>query len=80
MSTPVLVTAEPLPTRLLSIARGTGEIDAVYHLLYDELDMAVSVLCGDRGLYAEQRAAWEEMAKQKRLKPYSSLVDDLILS
>jgi hypothetical protein len=76
----ILVTAEPLPTRLLSIARGTGEIDAVYHLLYDELDMAVSVLCGGRGLYREQRAAWEEMAKQKRLKPYSSLVDDLILS
>ncbi len=76
----VLVTAEPLPTRLLSIARGTGEIDAVYHLLYDELDMAVSVLCGDRGLYADQRTAWQEMAKQKRLKPYSSLVNDLILS
>ncbi len=76
----VLVTAEPLPSRLLSIARGTGEIDAVYHLLYDEIDMAVSVLCGDRGLYADQRTAWQEMAKQKRLKPYSSLVDDLILS
>lgn len=76
----VLVTAEPLPSRLLSIARGTGEIDAVYHLLYDELDMAISVLCGDRGLYGEQRSAWYEMAKQKRLKPYASLVDDLILS
>lgn len=76
----VLVTAEPLPTRLLSIARGTGEIDAVYHLFYDDLEMAVSVLCGDHGLYVDQRAAWEEMAKQKRLKPYSSLVDDLILS
>ena len=76
----VLVTAEPLPTRLLSIARGTGEIDAVYHLLYDELDMAVSVLCGDRGLYPEQRTAWHEMVKQKRLKPYGSLVNDLILS
>ncbi|MGH2549359.1 MAG: NgoMIV family type II restriction endonuclease [Thermomicrobiales bacterium] len=76
----VLVTAEPLPSRLLSIARGTGEIDAVYHLLYDELDVAVSALCGDKGLYPDQRAAWEEMAKQKRLKPYSSLVDDLTLS
>lgn len=76
----VLVTGEPLPSRLLSIARGTGEIDAVYHLLYDELDMAVSVLCGDGGLYPDQRAAWVEMAKQKRLKPYSSLVEDLLLS
>ncbi len=76
----VLVTAEPLPSRLLSIARGTGEIDAVYHLLFDELDMAVSVLCDDRGLYRDQRTAWTEMLKQKRLKPYSSLADDLVLS
>ncbi|MGE2731770.1 NgoMIV family type II restriction endonuclease [Mycolicibacterium vaccae] len=76
----VLVTGEPLPSRLLSIARGTGEIDAVYHLLYDELDMAVSVLCGDGGLYPDQRGAWIEMAKQKRLKPYTDLVDDLLLS
>ncbi|MCK0173895.1 NgoMIV family type II restriction endonuclease [Mycolicibacterium sp. F2034L] len=76
----VLVTGEPLPSRLLSIARGTGEIDAVYHLLYEELDMAVSVLCGDRGLYPDQRGAWIEMAKQKRLKPYSDLMDDLLLS
>lgn len=76
----VLVTAEPLPSRLLSIARGTGEVDSVYHLLYDELDMAVSVLCGDRGLYVDQRSAWIEMVEQKRIRPYSSLVDDLILS
>ncbi len=27
----VTVTAEPLPSRLVSIARGTGEVDAVYH-------------------------------------------------
>ena len=76
----VLVTAEPLPSRLLSIARGTGEVDSVYHLLYDELDTAISVLCGDRGLYRDQRDAWIEMVEQKRLRPYSSLVDDLVLS
>lgn len=76
----VLVTAEPLPTRLLSIARGTGEVDAVYHLLYDEIDLAVSVLCGERRFYPEQEAAWHEMVEQKRLRPYSSLAGDLILS
>lgn len=76
----VLVTAEPLPTRLLSIARGTGEVDAVYHLLYDELDMAVSVICGDKGLYPDQRSAWVEMVEQKRLRPYYSLADDLVVS
>lgn len=76
----VLVTAEPLPTRLLSIARGTGEVDAVYHLLYDELDMAVSMICDAQGEYLDQQAAWHEMVGQKRLRPYSALVDDLVLS
>ncbi|MDO3105820.1 NgoMIV family type II restriction endonuclease [Mycobacteroides abscessus] len=76
----VLVTAEPLPSRLLSIARGTGEVDSVYHLLYDELDMAVSSICTRKGDYLEQQAAWHEMIDQKRLRPYSALVDDLILS
>ncbi|MDQ3151066.1 MAG: restriction endonuclease [Actinomycetota bacterium] len=76
----VLVTAEPLPSRLLSIARGTGEVDAVYHLLYDELDVAVETLCGSGGRYPEQRVAWSEMIEQRRLRPYSALVDDLTLS
>jgi len=76
----VLVTAEPLPSRLLSIARGTGEVDAVYHLLYDELDQAVGALCGDGGSYPEQRVAWAEMIEQRRLRPYASLVNDLVLS
>lgn len=76
----VLVTAEPLPSRLVSIARGTGEVDTVYHLLYRELDAAVRTLCLDRGLYADQAEAWNEMIEQSRLKPYGSLVDDLILS
>jgi hypothetical protein len=75
----VLVTAEPLPTRLVSIARGTGEVDAVYHLLYDELDGAVNTLCS-RGLYADQLEAWREMIDQNRIRPYGSLVDDLVLS
>ena len=33
----VTVTAEPLPSRIASIARGTGEVDAVYHVAYDAL-------------------------------------------
>lgn len=76
----VLVTAEPLPSRLLSIARGTGEVDTVYHLLYDELDQAVDALCGDGALYPEQRVAWTEMVEQRRIRPYYSLVPDLTLS
>lgn len=74
----VVVTAEPLPTRILSIARGTGEVDTVYHLLYEQLSEAVSDQWDQ--LTSEQHTAWTEMTDQKRLRPYSSLVDDLILS
>lgn len=71
----VLVTAEPLPSRLISIARGTGEVDAVYHLLFDELGDAVRRLAG-----VEQQAQWTEMVEQRRLRPYSELARDLTLS
>lgn len=76
----VLVTAEPLPTRLRSIARGTGEVDTVYHLLYDELDKAVETICVQNGRYPDQKEAWKEMVEQRRLRPYSSLAADLVLS
>lgn len=71
----VLVTAEPLPKRLISIARGTGEVDTVYHLMFDELDAAVAAMAS-----AEQRAVWAEMVEQRRLRPYSALARDLVLS
>jgi hypothetical protein len=71
----VLVTAEPLPSRLLSIARGTGEVDAVYHLMFDELGEAVDAVAGH-----EQKAAWAEMVGQRRLRPYTDLAVDLTLS
>lgn len=71
----VLVTAEPLPSRLISIARGTGEVDAVYHLLFDELDNAVTNVGG-----TEQRAQWAEMVDQSRIRPYQLLASDLVIS
>lgn len=76
----VLVTAEPMPSRLLSIARGTGEVDVIYHLLYDEIDQAVGALCGDGGLYTDQLDAWGEMIEQRRLRPYADLATDLSAS
>ncbi|MBI2684094.1 MAG: type II restriction endonuclease [Actinobacteria bacterium] len=33
----VVVTCEPLPSRLAAVARGTGEVDFVYHVALDEL-------------------------------------------
>ncbi|MDE0168992.1 MAG: restriction endonuclease [bacterium] len=36
----VAVTAEPLPSRLAAIARGTGELDCVYHVALQQLRAA----------------------------------------
>lgn len=40
----VVVTAEPLPSRLASIALGTGDIDCVYHFALHELQETVKAL------------------------------------
>jgi hypothetical protein len=68
----VAVTAEPLPSRLAAIARGTGEVDAVYHLAYDELHAAVQASSN-----VEQQAAWAEITGQNRLLDYALLPDHL---
>jgi NgoMIV restriction enzyme len=68
----VTVTAEPLPSRLASIARGTGEVDAVYHVAFDALDASVA-----RNANADQQDAWREVVGQRRLLSYEFLVDTL---
>jgi hypothetical protein len=68
----VAVTAEPLPSRLAAIARGTGEVDAVYHVAYDELDIAVQASNNVR-----QQAAWGEITGQARLLNYNLLAEHL---
>jgi len=40
----VVVTAEPLPSRLASIALGTGEVDCVYHFALKELRESIEEL------------------------------------
>ncbi|WP_063000361.1 NgoMIV family type II restriction endonuclease [Nocardia mikamii] len=69
----VTVTAEPLPTRLASIARGTGEVDATYHIAYEELTKAVAIHGS-----SEQHNAWEEVTKQGRLLDYKNLAQSLV--
>jgi hypothetical protein len=68
----VTVTAEPLPSRLASIARGTGEVDAVYHVAFDALNASVS-----ENANSEQQEAWREVVGQRRLLSYELLVDTL---
>ncbi|MGY1945366.1 NgoMIV family type II restriction endonuclease [Nocardia asiatica] len=69
----VTVTAEPLPTRLAAIARGTGEVDATYHVAFEELAEAVAAQGS-----AEQREAWEEVTEQGRLLDYRNLARSLV--
>lgn len=70
----VTVTAEPLPTRLASIARGTGEVDAVYHVALQELTEAAAS-AGNK----EQRATLDELVGQDRLFAIETLPGTLAL-
>lgn len=58
-----VVTAEPLPSRLAAIARGTGEIDQVFHLMFDELLVATN-----RVATPAQRDVIAELVEQRRLR------------
>jgi len=70
----VAVTAEPLPTRLAAIARGTGEVDAVYHIALPELERAVA-----RYDNLEQLECLGELLDQGRLRDFQTLAPTLAL-
>ncbi|WP_080422863.1 NgoMIV family type II restriction endonuclease [Burkholderia ubonensis] len=68
----VVVTAEPTPSRLASIALGTGDIDCVYHFALYELEAAVKAL----GM-SDAADLLAVMVNGKRLKDISDLPLDL---
>ncbi|WP_086792997.1 NgoMIV family type II restriction endonuclease [Streptomyces thermovulgaris] len=68
----VTVTAEPMPSRIASIARGTGEVDAVYHIAFDALQKAVDAV-GSK----QQKSDLAELISQGRLRPYEELASTL---
>lgn len=71
----VVVTGEPLPSRLASLALGTGDIDCVYHFALNELVEAVNQYGADgREDIIEQLQA---LIDGKRLKDISDLPLDL---
>lgn len=71
----VVVTGEPLPSRLASLALGTGDIDCVYHFALPELLAAVRDYAADgREDIIEQL---ETLVRGKRLKDISDLPLDL---
>lgn len=70
----VVITAEPLPSRIASIALGTGDIDCVYHSCLYELIDAIK--------QADAEDALEMiniMIEGKRLKDISDLPFDLMI-
>jgi hypothetical protein len=70
----VTVTPEPLPTRLAAIARGTGEVDAVYHLMLEELIAATAAVATK-----QQIAVLNELVSQRRLLSYERLAATLAI-
>ena len=71
----VVVTGEPLPSRLASLALGTGDLDCVYHFALYELLEAVREY-GSRGR-EDIVETLENLVEGKRLKDISDLPLDL---
>ena len=68
----VVVTAEPMPNRLASLALGTGDIDCIYHFALYELIRAVTEVGSEDAV-----ETLETLVHGKRLKDISDLPLDL---
>jgi hypothetical protein len=68
----VVVTAEPMPSRLASLALGTGDIDCVYHLALPELQEAVEASGAE-----DAKEMLKILVEGRRLKDISDLPLDL---
>lgn len=67
-----VVTAEPSPSRLASLALGTGDIDCVYHFALPELIEAVNHSVNDEAI-----GVMDAMLRGKRLRDIADLPLDL---
>jgi hypothetical protein len=68
----MVVTFEPLPTRLASIAMGTGDVDCTYHVALHELLAAAA----DSG-FDDQKELLADLINGNRLRDISDLPFDL---
>lgn len=68
----VVVTGEPLPSRIASLALGTGDIDCVYHFALPELAETLDELS-----YPDAKELLNIMVDGKRLKDIADLPLDL---
>ena len=70
----VVVTGEPMPTRLASLALGSGDLDCVYHMAMYELREAVGSLEDE-----SQSDMFETLVAGRRLRDISDLPLDLAI-
>jgi hypothetical protein len=73
----VVITAEPTPKRIASIAQGTSDLDCVYHIALPELRIAVVESL--EGRRSEQAEDLEMLIAGKRLRDISDLPLDLCI-
>ncbi len=70
----VVVTAEPMPTRLATLALGTGDLDCVYHFALNELHAVVAEMRNE-----DQLEMLNLLIDGRRLRDISDLPFDLAI-
>ncbi len=70
----VSITAEPLPTRIASLALGTGDLDCVYHFALPELEDTIKEINNE-----DQLDMLHTLIKGKRLRDIADLPFDLAI-
>lgn len=70
----VAVTAEPMPTRIASLALGTGDVDCVYHFALSELIKAV-----EESENESQKDMLDMLVEGRRLRDIADLPFDLAI-
>ena len=70
----MILTGEPTPGRIASLALGTGDIDCVYHFALPEMAETVKDL-----KYDDAAALLDTMVRGKHLRDISDLPLDLII-
>ena len=73
----VVVTAAPLPSRIASLALGSGDIDCVYHFALYELQRSINRLARQQTGYQDSQELLNNMVEGKRLRDISDLPLDL---
>lgn len=70
----ISLTAEPLPTRIASLALGTGDLDCVYHFALSELQESIAAIANE-----DQLDMLMILIDGKRLRDVSDLPFDLAI-